>query len=260
MASTTTESGWTPRTGLTSGGASYTRVAIWLHWAIAIFIIWNLTSGFLIWNLAEAFFKENRFLYFMGLTSHLSAGMTVLALTVIRIVWRLLHEPPAYPATMKRWERHSAHFVHFLLYAGMLLMPLTGWAILSAHPPAGTPGAKVAAANMAAASPAAAVLATAAQGAGPAGPPPGGLPPPPGIWWIIPMPTIAPIANIGIEPGGVKPQHILHEEFVEWHEIGGYLMLLLLLSHIIGALKHQFIDKEPELQRMGVGRSKPNIE
>ena len=66
------------------------------------------------------------------------------------------------------------------------------------------------------------------------------------------MPPITPIAEIGREPAGVAAQHVLHEEFVEWHEIGAYLMMLLLLIHVGGALKHQFIDKEDELQRMGM--------
>jgi len=246
------------RSGLTtSGGRSrYTKVAIVLHWAIAIFILWNLLSGFLVWDLASGFFKANRPLYFIGLISHMSSGMTVLALTVVRIAWRLTHEPPPHTSTMKPWEQHAAHIAHFLLYAGMLLMPLTGWSILSAHPPAGSHGAQIAASPMAAGS------AGAASGSRPAGanagPPAGmkGPPPSPKIWWIIPMPVITPIANIGMEPGGVKPQYILHEEFVHWHEIGGYLMLLLLFLHIAGALKHQFVDREPELQRMGLGRRK----
>ena len=239
-----------------SDGERYTRVAIWLHWAIATFIIYNLLSGLLIWDLARDFFKAHRPFYGIGITSHLSSGLTVLALTIVRIGWRLMHEPPAYPATMKAWERHASHFVHFLLYAGMLLMPLTGWSILSAHPPAGSAGAKAAPLPMAA-SPMA-VAAKAGPGMAP-GPRPGGKvgpPPPPGIWWIVPLPPIAPIADIGREPGGVGPQHVLHEEFVEWHEIGGYLMILLLLAHIGGALKHQIIDKEEELQRMGWRRRK----
>ena len=261
MASKASQSEWRSRTGIVGAGTSYTQVAIWLHWAIAILIIWNLASGLLIWDLAKGFFKANRGLYVFGLTSHLSAGLTVLALTIVRIVWRLMHEPPAYPANMKTWERHTSHFAHFLLYAGMLLMPLTGWAILSAHPPAGSPGAAIASAKMAAASPAAAGLASGQPKAGgPAGPPGGRLPPPPGIWWIIPLPSIAPIANIGKEAGGVEPLHILHEEFAEWHEVGGYLMILLLILHIAGALKHQLLDKEPTLQRMGLGRQKTQSE
>ena len=74
---------------------------------------------------------------------HASSGLTVLTLTVARVVWRLFNAPPPYLAAMKPWERHTAHFAHFLLYAAMVLMPLTGWAILSAHPPPGSPGAAV---------------------------------------------------------------------------------------------------------------------
>ena len=237
--------------GKTDGeGARYTRLAIILHWAIAGFIIFNLISGFLIWDFARDFFKAHRPFYGIGITLHLSSGMTVLVLTVVRIVWRLMHEPPAYPATMKLWERHTSHFAHFLLYAGMLLMPLTGWAILSAHPPAGSAGA------LAAPSPMAASPMSKPSGPAAAGAPAikRGPPPPPGIWFVIPLPAISPIAEIGRTPGGVQPQHILHEELAEWHEIGGYLMVLLLLLHIGGALKHQYVDKEPELERMGLAR------
>ena len=46
------------------------------------------------------------------------------------------------------------------------------------------------------------------------------------------MPMIAPIEAIGEEPGGVAPQHRLHDEFVEWHSVGGYLLLGLLILHV----------------------------
>jgi cytochrome b561 len=233
--------------GSGGGHTRYTRVAIYLHWAIAIMILYNLLSGFLIWDLAKPFFKANRPLYFLGLITHMSSGFTILALTVARIAWRLLNAPPPHPGNMKAWEQHASHFAHFLLYAGMVLMPLTGWAILSAHPPAGSPGAKLWVSPMA-------PPPGATPGAKPAGPPPA-----PRIWFVLPMPIIGPIADIGREPGGVEPQSVLHEEFVEWHETGGYMMLILLLLHVAGALKHQFFDKEPELERMGWGsrKSKP---
>jgi cytochrome b561 len=69
---------------------------------------------------------------------------------------------------------------------------------------------------------------------------------------------IAPIAAIGKEPGGIAPQHVLHEEFVAWHSVGGYLLLGLLVLHIAGALKHQFIDRQSEFARMGIGRRRPS--
>ena len=224
----------------------YTRVAIVLHWAIAAFIVFNLCTGFFM----EGWPPPIRFL---ALMLHASSGLTVLALTLARVVWRLLNDPPPYPAGMKPWERHIAHFAHFLLYAAMVLMPLTGWAILSAHSPPGSRGAAVEFAARPGMPP--------GMKPGPAPPrampalPPGG-PPPLKIWNLVPMPTIAPIEAIGAEPGGVPPQHRLHDEFVDWHSVGGYLLLGLLILHILGALKHQFIDSQSEFARMGIGRNR----
>ena len=197
----------------------YTRVAIVLHWAIAALIVFNLCIG----SFMKTFTP-------MALMLHSSSGLTVLALTVARVVWRLLNDPPPYPEGMRPWERHTAHFAHFLLYAAMVLMPLAGWAIVSAHSPPGSPGAVV-------------------EWATPRGPPP-----PLKIWNLVPLPMIAPIQAIGEEPSGLAPQRVLHDEFVEWHHVGAYLLLGLLILHIGGALKHQFIDKQSEFARMGIGR------
>jgi cytochrome b561 len=67
---------------------------------------------------------------------------------------------------------------------------------------------------------------------------------------------IAAIEAIGAEPGGVAPQHALHDDFVAWHSVGGFLLLALLLLHVAGALKHQLIDRQFELARMGIGRTR----
>jgi len=230
--------------GLGVSRTRYTRVAMVLHWAIAAFIIFNLGTGLFMddWPMS---------IRFTVVMLHASSGLTVLALTVARVLWRLLNPPPPYPAGMKRWEGQTAHVAHFLLYAAMVLMPLTGWAILSAHSPPGSPGE---------------VAAMAARPPMPPGIKPESGPPGPNAKWpvgktqimmfwnLVPLPVIAPIEAIGEEPGGAAPQHILHEEFAKWHSIGAYLLIALLLLHIAGALKHQFIDREPELARMGVGR------
>jgi cytochrome b561 len=224
----------------------YTRVAIVLHWAIAAFIVFNLLTGLSM----EGWPPPVRTLVLM---LHASSGLTVLALTVVRVVWRLLNDPPPYPAGMKPWERHTAHFAHFLLYAAMVLMPLSGWAILSAHAPAGSAGEVAEFANPPALPP----------GVKPGGPAPRAVaarpskpPPPVRLWGVIPMHKIAAIEAIGKEPGGVAPQRALHDTFVNWHSVGGFLLIALLILHIAGALKHQFIDKQSEFARMSIGRRK----
>jgi cytochrome b561 len=83
-----------------------------------------------------------------------------------------------------------------------------------------------------------------------------GPPPTLKVWNLFPMPAIAPIEAVGREPGGIAPQHVLHDTFVEWHSVGGFLLIGLLVLHILGALKHQFIDRHSEFARMGIGRRK----
>lgn len=71
---------------------------------------------------------------------------------------------------------------------------------------------------------------------------------------MIPMPRITPLVEIGRTEAGGARQKILHDRFVGWHAIGGYLMIALLLLHVGGALKHELIDRHAELARMGLTR------
>ncbi|HZU63422.1 MAG TPA: cytochrome b/b6 domain-containing protein [Novosphingobium sp.] len=205
----------------------YTRMAVLLHWAIALMIGCNLTLGWFMEGFAPP-------LKGVVLPLHISCGLSVLALSVVRIVWRLLHVPP--PAPVGRLEQGAAHIVHFLLYAGMVVLPLTGWAILSAHPAPGSQGFAAEQARMAAQ----------------AGPAVHRLRPKPGItaWWVIPVPAIGLVQAVGDTPGGLPAQKRLHDSFVDWHEAGGWAMIALLALHIAGALKHQWVDRQPFLQRM----------
>src|SRR5215467_9064169 len=63
---------------------------------------------------------------------HKSLGMLILALLALRLLWRLSHRAPRLPWEMPLWERAAAQLSHFLLYALMLALPLTGWVISSA--------------------------------------------------------------------------------------------------------------------------------
>ncbi|MBB4199900.1 hypothetical protein CCR94_03565 [Rhodoblastus sphagnicola] len=254
----------------TTDRSRYSRVAIILHWAIAGLIIFNLAIGFVM----EGFPPPVRFPMVLV---HVSSGMTVLALTVVRLIWWMTHEPPPHLVSLKFWEHRLARTAHVLLYVAMVGMPLTGWAIVSAHPRPGSAGAAEqarvrpntipgrpagasqpvpGAPTVAQATPGAPGAETTAMSGAPGAPAAAtGAPPRREIklWGFIPFSSIKPVQDIGETAGGYEPQHELHEEFVGWHSIGAYLLLLVLGMHIAGALKHQYIDKEPELQRMGVG-------
>src|SRR5882762_2132692 len=98
----------------------YSNVAVTLHWMIASFILFNLSVGFFMEGFAPA-------LRGTIIPLHISSGITVLALTMVRVLWRASHRPPPLLDVLKPWERTSAHAVHGLFYVLMVGMPLTGW-------------------------------------------------------------------------------------------------------------------------------------
>ena len=101
----------------------YSLVARVLHWTIALLILFNLWLGFAHDSLPRDW---------QVMPVHKSVGLTVLALTLLRILWRFARPAPALPAGMPRWEQRVAKGTHFAFYALMLLIPLTGWIMTSA--------------------------------------------------------------------------------------------------------------------------------
>lgn len=106
--------------------ARYTRVAVALHWAIAILLLFNLLTGFFHDVLGAKAVKV-----VMGI--HKPMGLLILALTLVRIAWRVGHRPPPLPAG-PAWQRRAASGTHALLYLLMLALPMTGWAMASSTP------------------------------------------------------------------------------------------------------------------------------
>jgi len=66
------------------------------------------------------------------LANHKSVGITILALAVVRLVWRQKNQPPALPGTMPQWQVTASHLSHWSLYALLFAMPITGWLMSSA--------------------------------------------------------------------------------------------------------------------------------
>ncbi len=58
-------------------------------------------------------------------------GLTVLALSVVRLGWRLTHRVPPLPDAMPAWEKLAARATHWAFYALIILMPLSGWLYVS---------------------------------------------------------------------------------------------------------------------------------
>jgi cytochrome b561 len=145
--------------------------------------------GIYTWTLSEE--ASPRTFYF---NLHKSIGITLLALVIVRIFWRLTHKAPAMLASYKAWETKLASGVHRLLYVLMVALPLSGL-----------------------------VMAVASKY---------------GVKWF------------GLEFIGGLDNKPLREVFKEAHEIIGVVILLIIILHILGALKHKFIDKDETLDRM----------
>ena len=105
----------------------YGAVAIALHWLIAAAIAWNLVLGF---EMQGAKGLEQFTLFQL----HKSVGISVLLLSVARLLWRLTHRLPQLPEAMPGWEKVLARLTHVALYLIMIGMPLTGWIVASTSP------------------------------------------------------------------------------------------------------------------------------
>ncbi|WP_231738591.1 MULTISPECIES: cytochrome b [Sphingomonas] len=103
-------------------GATYSRVAIAFHWAIAVLVIGNLIVG-----IGHESIPALR----AWMPAHKAIGVTILLLTAARVAWRLAHRPPPLPAATPAWERAAAHATHWALYLLMIAVPLTGWMMVS---------------------------------------------------------------------------------------------------------------------------------
>lgn len=107
----------------------YNGIAVSLHWLIAFLIIVMLAGGK--WMTALDLADPMRFYLTQW---HKSIGISILLLSLFRLIWRLSHKPPPPLAHIPRWERFAAAVTHMMFYVLMLAAPITGWLLVSASP------------------------------------------------------------------------------------------------------------------------------
>lgn len=105
----------------------YTRTAIFLHWLMALGLMGTFALGFYMEGLP---FSPNKLKL---IAWHKWAGISLLLLVVLRLVWRFTHRAPSLPGDMAVPARVGAHAGHYLLYVLMFAIPLTGWLASSAQ-------------------------------------------------------------------------------------------------------------------------------
>ena len=108
----------------------YTRLARLLHAVQGLALVGMFAVGLYMVDLP---FSPDRLKLYNW---HKWAGVLVLALSVIRLLWRLTHRPPPLPApiaqAMPAWQRRAHHATHAALYLLFFAVPLLGWAYSSA--------------------------------------------------------------------------------------------------------------------------------
>ncbi len=193
--------------GLLKMTTRYTTTAIILHWLIALLIFVLFPLGLYMHGLKLSPTKLHLYSY------HKWAGMTVLLLAFLRVVWRTTHKPPPLTQTLSRgereqtnacasftlepnWQQTASNVVHALLYLLIMAVPLSGWLMSSAK------GVKT-------------------------------------VWLgVIPLPDL------------VEKDQALGQLLGFVHQSLNYTLLALVMLHIAAALKHRFIDKDDVLSRM----------
>ena len=186
----------------TTSQQRYTAVAIALHWAIALLIIGMIAAGWIVDEMPGGPGSPKTAI----IQIHKSVGITILLLTVARIVWRIMNPPPAEPP-MPKWQSLLASSVHILLYVLMLAMPLSGWIMASAE---------------------------------------------------ISQHETRYFGTVEMYVPGIpglpaETREGLASTFGSLHSAGAWVIIGLLVLHIAGAVKHQFIDKDGLLARIAPG-------
>jgi len=178
--------------------ARYHPVAVVLHWLLGAALVAIFALGL---YMADLPFSPQRLRYFNW---HKWAGITVLVLSFVRLLWRWTHRPPPLPASllqaMPQWQQWAHHATHAALYALFFAVPLLGWAYSSAA------GFSV-------------------------------------VWFgVLPLPDFVPASEA------------LAEVLKPLHKLSSLALAGLVLLHVAAALKHQWVDRDGLLQRMGFGR------
>jgi cytochrome b561 len=112
-------------TPMNTAAPRYDNIAIALHWLLALMIVGSFAMGLYMTSLP---FSIQRVKFYNW---HKWAGMTILALSALRLLWRLRHPPPP-ESPGPHWQQLAAKATHRAMYLLFFAIPLVGWAYSSA--------------------------------------------------------------------------------------------------------------------------------
>lgn len=103
-----------------TASAEYGTIAKWFHWTTVMLLAVALPLGFVIKHV-----KDSDKMVFYAI--HESAGLTVLFVALLRLLWRRLNPPPPRPAHMPRLMHRAAELVHVAFYVVLIVQPILGF-------------------------------------------------------------------------------------------------------------------------------------
>ena len=106
---------------LRNDSSRWGSVSIGLHWLTLVLVLGMAAVGLLMVDMAASPFKVQVYSW------HKSFGLTVLALTAIRLAWRLTDRSPEPMPGTPGWQHGIARATHGGLYLLLLVVPLSGW-------------------------------------------------------------------------------------------------------------------------------------
>ena len=102
----------------------YGTTAKIMHWLIVALLVVQYSIGWLMPDIHGTMLPGT------AMVTHISTGITILVLIVLRLLWRLTH-PVAPESSLPAWQRVSSELVHWLLYVAVLATTLSGWIFAS---------------------------------------------------------------------------------------------------------------------------------
>ncbi len=104
----------------------YSRLQIRLHWIITILIVAQFVFNESIVGAWDMFIKTGTTEFSPLVAAHVFGGIAILLLVLWRLAVRLKRGAPLPPESEHPLLKMAAHLSHWLLYALMILMPVSG--------------------------------------------------------------------------------------------------------------------------------------
>jgi cytochrome b561 len=102
----------------------YGATAKVFHWLVVALLLVQYPIGWLMPDIHRGMSPG------APMTFHVSLGIVILMLIILRFTWRLAH-PVAPESSLPRWQRLTSEAVHWALYALVLATTITGWLFAS---------------------------------------------------------------------------------------------------------------------------------